>query len=64
MCAIRFLPSRVRKFCITTETNTCDSTPGINDEKPRQTSKILQNVKKEKTGIARAGQKWRKHRNI
>ena len=34
-----------------------DSTPGINDEMPRQASKILQNVKKEKKGIAGAGQK-------
>jgi hypothetical protein len=28
-----------------------DSTPGIGDEMPRQTSKILQNVKKEKKGM-------------
>jgi chromosome segregation ATPase len=32
-----------------------DSTPGINDEIPRQTSKILQNVKNNKKGAAGAG---------
>ena len=32
-----------------------DSTPGINDEMPRQTSKILQNVKNNKKGALGGG---------